>query len=406
MTIISSNTENGSGDAFDFSSARQVLVVETGVYLVSDVNYAVLGPTSYISDAVFNHGYIVGNSGVRLADAYETVVNYADGQISAYSNYAVFESGSSALVTNYGLITGPYGIGEPSADAVVENFGTVDGSYTGVNLAGIGDLVVNSGQIRSAGTAIEVQAGASLSLSNSGIVDGSSQAINTRLTSGACSVLNTGTIDGAIAFGDGAASVVNYSTIRGDLTFGSGSDTFKNSGLLDGDLTFGGGAYSVTNRGTITGDVNLGDGGGTFYGRKGSIDGTIMGGAGADTILAGDDGETMAGGKGHDVLYGGAGADTFAFASGAGSDTDVVHGFNVADDTIQLAHSAYSHLAAGQTPTFAVGTAATSPTDYLFYNSGTGGLYYDSNGSAANGAYLIATLDKGLNLVANNFSVV
>ena len=180
----------------------------------------------------------------------------------------------------------------------------------------------------------------------------------------------------------------------------------RNSGKIDGDIVLGSGADTIRNTGLINGNVFLSSGGTVFDSRKGSVTGAITGGAGADTILAGSDGEVMAGGKGHDVLYGGAGAGTFAFASGAASDTDVVHRFDVSQDTIQLAHSAFTHLVAGQAPTFTIATAASIPTDYLFYNSGTGGLYYDSNGSAANGAYLVATLDKGLKLTANNFSIV
>jgi Ca2+-binding RTX toxin-like protein len=60
---------------------------------------------------------------------------------------------------------------------------------------------------------------------------------------------------------------------------------------------------------------------------------------------------------------------------------DRIVGFNVAADTIQLDHSVFTGLTPGATPVFAIASSPTSASDHLFYNSSTGALYYDVDGS-------------------------
>ena len=266
---------------------------------------------------------------------------------------------------------------------LIEASGGVGGR---IEISGSNNDIVNAGSVSAdaEGVKVTLNSNSSTSIYNSGLLSGADFSLYcVGDGSGMLNLSNSGTLDGSIFLGNQSTSVVNTGIVDGVMELGSGQDAFRNYGTLNGDLDLfaiaGGNAETVYNRGTIKGDVNLGNGGSSFDGHRGSVTGTITGGSGADTIAAGDDGETMAGGAGHDVLYGGAGADTFAFSSASGYDTDVVHRFNVSQDTIQLAHTAFTHLLAEQTPTFAVGTAATSATDYLFYNSGTGGLYYDTD---------------------------
>jgi Ca2+-binding RTX toxin-like protein len=136
------------------------------------------------------------------------------------------------------------------------------------------------------------------------------------------------------------------------------------------------------------------------------VDGVITGGSGVDTIYLGSDGETVDGGGGLDQIYGGTGADTFAFSHDGATNAATIHGFNVANDTIELSHSLFTKLAIGATPTFAISKFATSASDHLFYNTTGGTLWYDSNGNAAGGVVEIANLGAGLKLTASNFTVV
>jgi Ca2+-binding RTX toxin-like protein len=55
---------------------------------------------------------------------------------------------------------------------------------------------------------------------------------------------------------------------------------------------------------------------------------------------------------------------------------------------------------------FRIGTAAADANDYIVYNSLTGALIYDANGSAAGGAIQFATLSTGLSLTNADFVVI
>ena len=63
---------------------------------------------------------------------------------------------------------------------------------------------------------------------------------------------------------------------------------------------------------------------------------------------------------------------------------------------IELSQSVYKAFSAGgniSAANFSNAAAATSPTDYLYYNAATGGLYYDANGSSTpNAAVEIAII--------------
>jgi hypothetical protein len=111
-------------------------------------------------------------------------------------------------------------------------------------------------------------------------------------------------------------------------------------------------------------------------------------------------------GGGLDQIDGGTGADTFAFSHDGAANAATVHGFNVANDTIELSHSLFTKLTAGATPTFSISAVSQSATDHLGYNATAGVLWYNSNGSAAAGWVEIARLAAGLKLTAANFSVV
>ena len=55
---------------------------------------------------------------------------------------------------------------------------------------------------------------------------------------------------------------------------------------------------------------------------------------------------------------------------------------------------------------FFVGTAAHDADDRIIYNKTTGTLTYDSNGNAAGGATVFATLKAGLTLTNADFIIV
>jgi Ca2+-binding RTX toxin-like protein len=115
------------------------------------------------------------------------------------------------------------------------------------------------------------------------------------------------------------------------------------------------------------------------------------------------------GGGGNDTLTGLGGADTFVFntALSATTNADKITDFDPASDKIQLDHTIFSTLAAGALPdnAFFAGPAAHDADDRIVYDSSSGALSYDSNGNAAGGSTVFATLSPGLALHAANFVV-
>jgi len=130
-----------------------------------------------------------------------------------------------------------------------------------------------------------------------------------------------------------------------------------------------------------------------------------------DQAVTGNDGNNIINGKlGNDTLTGNDGDDLFTFntALNAATNVDNVTDFIVADDTMRLENSMFTGLAAGtlDADAFHVGAAAEDAEDRIIYNSDTGALYFDANGSAGGGLIKFAQLDAGLGLTNNDFIVV
>jgi Ca2+-binding RTX toxin-like protein len=140
----------------------------------------------------------------------------------------------------------------------------------------------------------------------------------------------------------------------------------------------------------------------------------ISGGAGNDVInaLAGND--MIYGGAGNDRLAGGAGYDNFVFntAISAATNVDTITDFSPVYDTIRLENAVMpglgAHLGTLYSTQFwksSTGLAHDS-NDRIIYETDTGWLNYDSNGSAAGGAVHIAKLAPNLALSYADFFVI
>ena len=141
---------------------------------------------------------------------------------------------------------------------------------------------------------------------------------------------------------------------------------------------------------------------GNFSGTGNALNNTITGGAGNDTLD---------GGAGNDTLYGGAGQDSFLFDTtlNANTNVDLIFDFSSIDDKVLLSHSIFTQagssgtLAAGA---FNIGSAAADSNGRIIYDSGTGALRYDSDGTGLASATQFATVSAGLALTNNNFQIV
>lgn len=124
----------------------------------------------------------------------------------------------------------------------------------------------------------------------------------------------------------------------------------------------------------------------------------LAGAGGADTVRGGDGKDHVNGGTARDYLYGDDGKDSFVFnVAPTLANYDRIGDFRPVDDTIRLENAIFTTLAAGALSSSQfkdIGVGSADADDRVLYNSDTGKLYYDFNGSAAGGRSLIAILDN------------
>ena len=130
---------------------------------------------------------------------------------------------------------------------------------------------------------------------------------------------------------------------------------------------------------------------------------------GKNTIYGGSGNDTLIGGFGNDTLYGGTGTDTFVF-NNYNKGVDSIYDFNATNEVIQVSAAGFGGgLSAGslKTSQFTLGTSATTSNQRFIYNSATGGLFFDIDGSASGSTQVkFAQLSTGLSLSVNNFVIV
>jgi Ca2+-binding RTX toxin-like protein len=134
----------------------------------------------------------------------------------------------------------------------------------------------------------------------------------------------------------------------------------------------------------------------------------------ANTLNGGLGNDLLDGGAGNDVLTGGAsnGSDIFRFSTALGSaNVDTISGgYVVADDTIQLENAVFAKLTATgplAAAYFVANTtgAAAAADDYITYETDTGILRYDVDGSGAEAAVQFAVIGTNLAMTAAEFVV-
>src|SRR5262249_13112060 len=112
---------------------------------------------------------------------------------------------------------------------------------------------------------------------------------------------------------------------------------------------------------------------------------------------------------GNDILSGGGGHDAFLFDTALTSNIDTVVGFSTAIDTIRLHKSAFTAFTTTGTlaaAAFDLGTAASDADDRIIYNTATGNLFYDRDGTGAAAAVEFAHLNGNPALSNTNFFIV
>ncbi|HEY6630837.1 MAG TPA: hypothetical protein VIZ90_05235 [Rhizobiaceae bacterium] len=165
----------------------------------------------------------------------------------------------------------------------------------------------------------------------------------------------------------------------------------------------------------LTGSANLSGSGNGLANVLGGNSGSnvLSGGGGNDTLRGYGGNDVLKGGAGNDILTGGAGNDTLVFdvAPSASTNVDRITDFSVVDDVIHLENAVFTALTRTgvlSSANFVKNTTgfAADANDHIIYESDTGKLFYDSNGSAAGGSVHFATLSTNLNLTSADFTVI
>jgi Ca2+-binding RTX toxin-like protein len=220
-----------------------------------------------------------------------------------------------------------------------------------------------------------------------------------RLTGNAGSNALGGGLGNDTLFGGGGNDTLAGGDGNDTLNGGAGADALNGGAGIDA-VSYAGSAGGVTVNLVATGPASGGHAvGDTFTGIEnliGSAHADSLTGNGGNNALSGGAGnDTLAGRFGNDAISGGAGADTFVFdtALGAGN-VDRIIDFSVADDTIRLDDAIFTALATGDlsVSAFATGAAAGDADDRIIYDSTSGALYYDVDGTGVIGKLQFAIL--------------
>ena len=221
---------------------------------------------------------------------------------------------------------------------------------------------------------------------------------------GSNAINGTGNSLGNIINGNNAVNNI-YAGDGADLIDGAGGDDYI-YGESGNDSIVGGNGDDNLNGG-LGDDVISGNNGQDWVvGDLGND--VLIGGAGNDHLIGGMGDDVLIGGAGKDWLTGGMGADQFTFHSRKDA-ADIITDFRISDgDRIAISAKGFGKnlkvgtLSADQ---FTLGSKAQGVSDRFIYDSATGHLFFDKDGTGSANQTQIATLSKGLSLTSRNFSI-
>jgi Ca2+-binding RTX toxin-like protein len=136
----------------------------------------------------------------------------------------------------------------------------------------------------------------------------------------------------------------------------------------------------------------------------------LYGGSGADALYGDNGNDTLSGGSGNDTITGGAGNDTFVFdLAPSPSEIDCIKDFSVVDDTINLASAIFGKLPSGTLAASSFSAnltgAAQDASDRVIYETDTGRVYFDADGTGSIASVHFATVTANLALTQADFFV-
>jgi Ca2+-binding RTX toxin-like protein len=138
-------------------------------------------------------------------------------------------------------------------------------------------------------------------------------------------------------------------------------------------------------------------------------DDALFGGVGRDKLNGGQGSDVLVGGQGNNVLKGGGGSDFFVFDWTLQKDRfSTIKDFKPGEDVLALDHDHFAGLGAGDLPDgmLRIGAKAKDADDRIIYNDKTGKVSFDVDGKGGAGAIHFATIDKKLDLQADDILLV
>jgi Ca2+-binding RTX toxin-like protein len=203
-----------------------------------------------------------------------------------------------------------------------------------------------------------------------------------------------------VAYGYGGNDDIDGGDGNDDLYGGEGQDD------LDG-------GYGTDQLFGEVDDDDVSGGGGNDEVDGGAGNDAVSGDAGNDVVNGGEGSDVISGGDGKDTLTGGAGQDFFVFNSNfkKSANVDRIKDFKVADDTIRLDNAVFKSLGLDgdlSAKAFVKNKSgkAADKFDRVIYETGTGKLFYDADGTGKGAAYHIATLSKNLAMSHADFVII
>jgi len=349
-----------------------------------------LGNDVYVTDG----GDTIAETANQGTDLVQSSVSFSLG-----SNLENLTLTGAAAINGYGntlnnVITGNGAAnlldGRTGADRLAGGAGNdsyiTDGGDVIAEAANQGTDVVRSSVSYALGSNLE-----NLTLTGAAAINGYGNTLNNVITgNGAANLLDGRTGADRLAGGAGNDS---YITDGGDAIVeaaGQGTDVVRSS-------TYCTLAANVENL-VLTGAANV-------NGLGNTLANTLVGNTGANVLN---------GASGNDILTGGAGADAFLFNTvlNASTNVDRITDFSVVADTMRLDNAVMAGLGATlgtlAAAKFWKSTAglAHDADDRIIYDTDSGRLFYDANGSAAGGAVHFATIGVSLALTNADFVVV
>ena len=367
-------------------------------------------------------GFAANGKTYSISDTAAAVAAAAPALLSAASNIAATGAAVSAVQAK--AILDATNSGTTSINAVTDTAARVSALVLGLN-ENITTITANAAVTVTEATALVALKDADTTVVYH-IEDASSAVAgaNALVLSTASTVIFNGTA---------AIDTIDMSAVGRGLTINAGDGADTVTGTAFADTISGGVGADVIDGGAGNDTIYGGDGADNIKGGAGNdtITGdigadVITGGDGADVIDGGGDADIITGGAGADKITGGAGPDRIVYSALATEGGDTITDFTTSDEDILQFSSAdligvngftsYAGagiafaLSGGQKVQFVVATggalvASDAQAAFLF-DTVTGVLAFDADGTGAGAAITIATLTGVANLGVADFSFV